>query len=56
MPDPFQSQAPKKVVKAAKSVQVIKPGHGAEAVSGESINATALAFIRAFKKARATQQ
>jgi len=56
MPDAFQSQAPKKVVKAAKTVQVVKPGREAEAVSGESINSTALAFIRAFKKARATQQ
>jgi hypothetical protein len=56
MPDPFQSQAPKKLVKAAKTVQVIKPGHETKTVSGESINATALAFIRAFKKARANQQ
>lgn len=56
MPDAFQSQAPKKIVKAAKTVQVVKPGHEAEAVSGESINSTALAFIRAFKKARAIQQ
>ncbi len=55
MPDPFQSQPPKKVVKAAKTVQVVKPGHEAETVGRESINATALAFIRAFKKARANQ-
>jgi hypothetical protein len=56
MPDSFQSQPTKKLVRAAKTVQVVKPGHKAEAVSGESINATALAFIRAFKKARANQQ
>jgi hypothetical protein len=54
--DPFQSQPAKKLVKAAKTVQVIKPGHKADAVSGESINATALAFIRALKKARVNQQ
>jgi hypothetical protein len=52
MPDPFQSQVPKKLVKAAKTVQVVKPGHEAKAVSGESINATALAFIRALRAAR----
>jgi hypothetical protein len=54
--DPFQSQPAKKLVKAAKTVQVVKPGHKAEVASGESINTTALAFIRAFKKARANQQ
>jgi hypothetical protein len=54
--DPFQSQPPKKLVRAAKTVQVVKPGHKSEAANGESINATALAFIRAFKNARANQQ
>jgi hypothetical protein len=54
--DPLQSQPAKKLVKAAKTVQVVKPGHKSEAANGESINATALAFIRAFKKARAEQQ
>ncbi len=53
--DPFQSQAPKKVVRAAKTVQVVKPGHREEAVPVESINSTALAFIRAFKKERDKQ-
>jgi hypothetical protein len=56
MADNFQSTPIAKSPKSAKTVQVIKPGQGAEAVSGESINATALAFLRAFKKARATQQ
>jgi hypothetical protein len=56
MADAFQSQPAKKLVKAAKTVQVVKSGHKAEAVSGESINATALAFVRAFKKSRASQQ
>jgi hypothetical protein len=52
MADNFQSKAVVKPPKAAKTVQVVKQGHNADAVSGESINATALAFIRAFKKAR----
>ncbi len=53
--DPFQSQPAKKLVRATKTVQIVKPVHEAEAVGRESINATALAFIRAFKKARANQ-
>ena len=55
MPDPFQSQPPKKVVKAAKTVPLHETRNRAETVGRESINATALAFIRAFKKARANQ-
>ena len=52
MADNFQSKPVAKSPRAAKTVQVVKPGHNADAVSGESINATALAFIRAFKKTR----
>jgi hypothetical protein len=53
--DPFQSQPAKKFVKAAKTVQVVKPGQKQETVPGENLNAVALQFIRAWKRQRAAQ-
>lgn len=55
MADPFQSQPPKKVVKAAKTVQVVRPGQKEEVVPGENLNAIALQFIRTWKRQRAEQ-
>lgn len=55
MPDSFQSQPPKKLAKAAKSVQVVRPGQKEEVVPGENLNAIALQFIRAWKRQRAVQ-
>jgi hypothetical protein len=53
--DPFQSQPAKKLVKAAKTVQVVKPGQKEEVVPGENLNAIALKYIRAWKRQRATR-
>lgn len=51
--DPFQSQPPKKLRKAAKTVQGVKAGQE-EVVPGENLDAIALQFIRAWKRQRAT--
>lgn len=55
MTDSFQSQPAKKLVKAAKTVQVVKPGHKEDVVPGENLNTIALQFIRAWKRQRAAQ-
>lgn len=53
--DPFQSQPPKKLVRAAKTVQVVKPGTTTDsAPNPASINAVALAFIKEYKRTRAS--
>lgn len=55
--DAFQSKPAVKLVKAVKTVQVIKHGaNSAGVVSGADISATALHFIRAWKKQRQPQQ
>lgn len=55
--DAFQSKPAVKLVKAAKTVQVVKAGaHSEGVVSGAEISATALHFIRAWKKQRLAQQ
>jgi hypothetical protein len=53
--DPFQSQPPKQLVKAAKTVQVIKPGQKEEVVPAENLNTIALQFIRTWKRQRSAQ-
>jgi hypothetical protein len=53
MADAFQSQpAPRKTVTKAR-VEIVKPGAKSEApLSGESINAVAMAFLKQLKRAR----
>ena len=51
--DAFQSQPSKKLVKAAKTVQVVKSGQKEEVVPAENLNAIALNYIRQIKRARA---
>jgi hypothetical protein len=53
--DPFQSQPAKKLVKAAKTVQVVKAGQKEEVAPGENLNAIALNYIRAWKRQRVAQ-
>lgn len=55
--DPFQSKpSPKMPPKAAKTVAIKSATNSADVISTASINETALSFIRAWKKSRATQQ
>lgn len=55
--DPFQSKPkPKMPPKAAKTVAIKSGKNSEDVVSAASVNETAISFIRAWKKSRATQQ
>ena len=56
MTDNFQSKPVLKAPRAAKTVEVKSGKNSADVISTASINETALLFIRAWKKSRATQQ
>jgi hypothetical protein len=56
MADNFQSKPAVKSPRAAKTVMVKSKSESTDVVAPSTINETALSFIRAYKKSRASEQ